>query len=269
LLPVTSVPNVPETVALYDAFAAEYDRRFDTEPLRRIYEQLGWERVAALLSNRPDTIVDVGCGTGRTVERLLALGHTVTGIEPSGAMQDRLQAKLSGRASFSLLPKTMEAAEVEAGRAGAVLAMGSLQYASDPDSMMRRFVEWVRPGGLVCVMVDSSVALTFELLRLGRPDEALLRLEEQSGVFTYEGKRSGVHLFDAETIRGLLARAGLVGIDACGILISVSALGRSACEATIQTDEAAFLETERRLQDFPALADAGKHLLAWGYRPDP
>lgn len=140
-------PNAPETVALYDAFAADYDRRFETEPLRRIYEQLGWERVAALLPAGPDGIVDVGCGTGRTVERLLPLGHAVTGIEPSGAMQDVLEAKLAGRAGFTLLRQTMEDAEVEPGQAGAVLAMGSLQYAPDPDAMIRRFVEWVRPGG--------------------------------------------------------------------------------------------------------------------------
>jgi len=36
---------------------------------------------------------------------------------------------------------------------------------------------------------------------------------------------------------------------------------------SIRADEAAFLATERRLQTFPALANAGKHLLAWGYRP--
>ncbi|MGH1573432.1 class I SAM-dependent DNA methyltransferase [Methylobacterium sp. P31] len=261
-------PNGPETVALYDAFAAEYDRHFDTEPLRRIYEQLGWERVSALLPGRSDTVVDVGCGTGRTAERLLALGHTVVGIEPSSAMQDVLRAKLSGRTGFTLLPQTMEAAEVQPRRAGAVLAIGSLQYASDPDAMVRRFVEWVRPGGLVCVMVDSSVALTFELLRLGRQDEALLRLEEQFGVFTYAGKRSGLHLFDAERVRGLLSRAGLVDIDACGILISISALGRAACEAAIREDETEMLATERRLQACPALTDAGKHLLAWGYRAE-
>lgn len=263
-----TLPNEPEAVALYDAFAAEYDHRFDTEPLRRIYEQLGWERVAALLPANSDTIVDVGCGTGRIAERLLALGHTVVGIEPSSAMQDVLSAKLSGRAGFSLIPRTMEMAEVQPRGAGAVLALGSLQYTPDPDAMARRFVEWVRPGGLVCVMVDSSVALTFELLRLGRRDEALLRLEEQRGVFTYAGRHSGLHLFDAEQIRGLLSRAGLVNIDACGILISISALGRASCEATIREDETAMLETERRLQAFPALTDAGKHLLAWGYRAE-
>lgn len=264
---MSTTPNAPETVALYDAFAADYDRRFDSEPLRRIYEQLGWERVAALLPPEPDDIVDVGCGTGRTVERLLSLGHTVTGIEPSAAMQDVLKAKLAGRAGLTLLPQTMEAADIEPCRAGAVLAMGSLQYAPDPDAMMRRFTEWVRPGGLVCVMVDSSIALTFELLRLKRPEEAVLRLEEQRGVFAYAGRRSGLHLFDAEQIQKLMDRAGLVQIDACGILISVSALGRGPCEESIRADEAAFLATERRLQTFPALANAGKHLLAWGYRP--
>jgi hypothetical protein len=65
-----------------------------------------------------------------------------------------------------------------------------------------------------------------------------------------------------------MSRAGLVAIDVRGILVSVSALGRAACEAAIRADEAGLMATERRLQAFPALVDAGKHLLAWGYRAE-
>jgi SAM-dependent methyltransferase len=41
---------------------------------------------AALASERPKKILDVGCGTGRLASRLAADGHEVTGVEPSPLM---------------------------------------------------------------------------------------------------------------------------------------------------------------------------------------
>ncbi|QRE72798.1 class I SAM-dependent methyltransferase [Methylobacterium aquaticum] len=259
-------PTAAEAVALYDAFARDYDHRFDTEPMRRIYERLAWERVAALLPAAPGRVVDVGCGTGRNAERLRALGHAVVGIEPSPEMRAVLADKPALAEGFTLRPETMEDAPLPEAGADAVLAMGSLQYAADPRMAVARFVRWVRPGAPVCVLVDSSVALTFELLRLGRGDEALVRLEEGCGVFVHAGRRSGVHLFDAGGITALLREAGLARVGACGILISASAQGREGCAAAIRADEEGVLALERRLQAVPALTDAGKHILAWGYR---
>ncbi|TGD95494.1 class I SAM-dependent methyltransferase [Methylobacterium nonmethylotrophicum] len=259
-------PTVAEAVALYDAFAAAYDRSFDTEPMRRVYERLAWEGVAALLPARIGTVVDVGCGTGRNAERLRTLGHAVIGIEPSPEMRAVLAGKPALAHGFTLLPDTMEEAVLPEAASDAVLAMGSLQYAVDPRAAMARLVHWVRPGGLVCVLVDSRIALTFELLRLGRTEEALTRLDEGCGVFSYGGRRSGVHLFDAGGIAALMREAGLGAVETRGILVSASAQGREACSAAIQADEEALLALERRLREVPALADAGKHILAWGYR---
>lgn len=254
------------TISLYDAFAADYDASFEARSLRRVYDTLAWEQAARLLPAAPSVVIDVGCGTGRSVARCLAAGHRVTGIEPAPAMREVLAGKFEGGA-FTLLEAGVEDAVLEPGSADVVLAMGSVQYAADPAAALRRMASWLRPGGAMFVYVDGLVALTLELLRLGRADEALKRLADGWGVFSYEGHAAKLHLYDRAGLVALLAGAGLEGVETRGLLVSVSALGRAACEAAMAEDEAAFMALERTLAGSAAMTDAGKHLMAWGRRP--
>lgn len=264
---MNSDPVTTDAVRLYDRFAGDYDRSFDAHPMLIAYERLVWDRLQPLLPATGGTIVDVGCGTGRHADRLLRQGYRVVGIEPSPAMQDVLDAKLSGLPGWSLIRGSMEDAAVAEGSADVVMAIGSIQYAPDPAAMTRRFLRWLRPGGVVVLFVDSLVALTFELLRLGKAEEAERRLEDKRGVFTYQGAGAGLHLYSAGSLTEMMAAEGITGIEVFGILVSASALGRDACETAIRTDMDAVIEIERRLQRFPELADAGKHLMAWGTKP--
>ncbi|MEO0548349.1 MAG: methyltransferase domain-containing protein [Pseudomonadota bacterium] len=44
----------------------------------------------------PQTVLDLGCGTGLITDRLAALGHHVTGVDPALAMLDVARAKPNG-----------------------------------------------------------------------------------------------------------------------------------------------------------------------------
>lgn len=255
-----------DSVALYNAFAAGYDASFDAPTHRRAYDALAWEYVTRLLPPAPAVIVDAGCGTGRWIERLLSRGHRVIGIEQAPEMLRVLRAKRFG-SGFELLESGMEEARIAPGSADLVLAIGSVQYIRQPAAMLRRFADWTRPGGHVCVMVDSLVALVLELLRAGRPEEALQRLGAGRGVFTLGAEQADLYLYDAATLRTQLAVAGLSDIACHGLLVSSSAWGREGCARAISEDESAFLDFERRLAGSPAMADAGKHLFAWGRKP--
>lgn len=251
---------------LYDALAGGYDASYAVPGHRKAYDVLAWERVLALLPPAPATVIDAGCGTGRWVEKFLDLGHRVVGIEQASGMREVIAARNLGEA-FTLVPESMETARIAPAGADLVVAMGSTQFTSDPAATIRRFAEWVRPGGHVCVYVDSRLALVLELLRLGRREEALLRLRTGRGIWTVDGVAADVHLYDHAELRRDFLAAGLEAVSGHGLLVSASTIGSAGCTKAMQEDEAGFLAMERVLSDDPLMIDAGKHLFMSGRRP--
>ena len=242
------------SATLYDAMAPHYDSLFEEPGYRRAYDRLAGEYIGRLLPSKPGVIVDAGCGTGRWAKRWLM------------AMIAELRRKSPG-AGFQLIPGSMDTAEVAPGSADLVVAMGSLQYVADPAAMLRRFRDWLRPGGQVCIYTDSLMALVLELIRMGRPEEAQRRLETRRGVFRQGATEAELHLFDRTALEGLFAAAGLVDVSCHGLLVTATAWEKTRSTAAVLADEAAFLGLERRLMADPAMADAGKHIIASGRRP--
>jgi SAM-dependent methyltransferase len=248
---------------LYSALAPTYEQHFEV-PHRRAYDTLAWERVRRLLPER-GPIVDAGCGVGRWVDRLVEAGHTVIGIEQSPGMLAELRR--ADRLGFTLVPGSMETAELAEASAGMVMALGSLQYTTDPEATVRRFARWVRPGGRVVVLVDSLVALVIELLRDGRPAEATERLRTRMGVWRVDGQHADMHLLDAARLRRAFEDAGLTDVEVHGLLVTAAPLGRARLAEQLERDWDAQLALERELLADPAMTDIGKQLLATGRRP--
>jgi SAM-dependent methyltransferase len=248
---------------LYTALAPRYREHFE-RPHRRAYDAMTWDQVRPFLPDR-GPIVDVGCGVGRWVEPLLALGYEVIGIEPAPGMIAELQRADHGQA-FTLISEPMEAVQLPDGSAGMVLALGSLQYSADPEAMVRRFAGWVRPGGSVMVLADSLVALVIELLRDGKYEEAMQRLRTRVGVWVVEDQAAEMHLMDTERLRRAFQAAGLVDVRVTGLLATAAPLGPARLADRLERDWDAHLAIERELQAHPELADIGKQLLATGRR---
>jgi SAM-dependent methyltransferase len=254
------------SIALYDSLANEYDSLFEAPGHRNIYDKLAWENVSGFVPARHAFIIDVGCGTGRWAAKWVAAGHRVIGIEQSPRMIEVLLSKNFGP-QFELFASSMEDAVIEPGCADLVVALGSVHYARDPAQMLLKFANWVKPGGAVCVYVDSLVALILELLRLHKVSEALACLGRGRGEWEQGGHRAHLHLFDRRTLESLFAHAGLTEISSRGLLVTASAWGREGFSQAIAEDAQAFLNLERQLSEFPELADAGKHLFVSGRRP--
>lgn len=255
-----------DSVELYDRIAAEYDSQFYTLGYQRSYDRLAGEFVSHLLPSSPGLIVDAGCGTGRWASRWLAMGHRVIGVEQSSQMIAQLRRRNMG-SGFQLITDSMDNAEIAPGSADMVIAFGALQYLPDPAATLRRFVTWLKPGGAVCVYTDSLMALVLELLRLGKRDEALKRLETRRGVWRKGAATAELHLYDSASLTRLFESVGLVGVSCRGLLISASAWDKTHCTDAAIADEDGFLELERRLMADPVMADAGKHIIASGRRP--
>ena len=259
--------NVPSQASdrLYDGWAPGYDASYASASHRRAYDLQAAELVDALLPPAA-AIVDVGCGTGRMARRWLAAGHRVTGIERAPGMIEMLR-RAALPPGFTLVPGSMDVVEIPPGAADLVAALGSVQYAADPAACIARFAGWVRPGGVVCVYVDSLIALHGELMRAGRLDEAARMLTSRRGRLpTGDGGVAEFTLFTAATLRGALHAAGLVDIDVRGLVIGASFWGRDGVASRMRADEAAYLACEREFWCEPALADQGLHLFASGRR---
>jgi SAM-dependent methyltransferase len=255
-----------DSAPLYNAFAAEWDTCFAGLNHRHIYDLLAWEYLQEFLPAAPADIIDVGCGTGRWVERLVSLGHRVVGIEQAPEMVNAIEAKGLG-ARMQLIVASMEEVGLPSASADVVIAMGSVQYAQDPAQMIRRFASWARPGGRVFVCVDSLLAITLELVSLQKIDEALRILRTGCGVFRHAGESADLHVYDRRTLEAHFTAAGFVDLECRGLLVSMSALGREACGRAIAADQTRFLATEKKLAHFSATADIGKHIVVCGRRP--
>ena len=258
---MTLRPSAP----LFDALADDYDEHFAV-PMRSAYDQLAWELTTQALGTRTGLVVDIGCGIGRWATWLIDLGFSVTGIEPAPKMAARARTRLADT-RFRLIEDRIETAALPPGGAVGVLAMGSLQYADDPKVAIAKAATWLAPGGVMCVLVDSLVALTTELLRAGKDEEAVIRSSERRGVWSQHGRVADLHLFDRSTLEAAMTNAGLIEVTSHGLLVGASVWGRDELTTRLVDDPASQLEVERTLARLPVLADLGKQLLTIGRAP--
>jgi SAM-dependent methyltransferase len=253
------------SAALYDALAATYEDHF-AAPHRKAYDDLAWEACCEAIGTTRGVVVDVGCGVGRWSRRFLAQGHQVVGIEPAPRMSERA-ATLQDE-NFTLLRDRVEHVTMPPGSADAVVAMGSLQYTADPAAAIARCAGWLRPGGVLCVLVDSLFGLVVELMRADRTDEAMQRLCTRRGVWRIDDQEADLHLLDAAALGNAFVQAGLEVTSTSGLLVGTSLIGRDKLVKALSEDYERQLGQERAMADRPELADLGKQLLVIGRRPE-
>ncbi|GAA2719570.1 methyltransferase domain-containing protein [Actinocorallia aurantiaca] len=97
-------------------------------------------------------VLDVGCGPGRLVAELLALGVPALGVDLAEASVSRtrsLGAAALCRSVFDRLPG-------EGRWSAALLADGNLGIGGDPARLFDRISELLAPGGLLLVEVETA-----------------------------------------------------------------------------------------------------------------
>jgi SAM-dependent methyltransferase len=250
------------SVPLFNELAVDYDAHFDA-PHRRAYDLLAWEIVQTLLPETPGRIIDAGCGVGRWAQRLIALGHSVTGIEQAPAMAAAARARLPAD-RFELIEGSMEKVELPSAQADLTMALGSLQYVADPEGMIQRLAKWTRADGHVVVLVDSLVALVLELLASEKPAEALSCVKTRRGRWFQGEHYADNHQLDSNRVVTAFQRAGLTNVRAQGLLVGASALGRQRIVDRLTNHWEEQITIERQFAASPLLADLGKQLLVSG-----
>jgi len=131
-------------------------RRFDDRVQDYVAARPGYPaQVVALLQSqglpRAATVADVGSGTGKLSELLLAAGHTVIGVEPNDSMRAAAQAQLGGQARFRQQAGSAESTGLPAASVDAVVAAQAFHW-FDAAAARAEFLRILRPGGLVALI---------------------------------------------------------------------------------------------------------------------
>ena len=152
--------------------------------------------------------LDVGCGAGLLAEPLARLGASVTAIDAAPELIEvaRIHAQGAGLA----IDYRATAVEQLGGQYDLVTAMEVIEHVADPQAFVTGLGSRLAPGGLLILSTPNRTAWS-----------RLLTITLAEGIGRIpKGTHDFDKFIDPETMRGLLARAGLEVIDFEGIAMS-------------------------------------------------
>ena len=154
------------------------------------------------------TALDVGCGAGLLAEPLARMGAKVTAVDAAPELIEVAKAHAGGQG----LGIDYRAVGVEAldGKFDLVTSMEVIEHVADPQQFVQDLAALLAPGGLMILSTPNKTAWSRLLT---------ITLAEGIGQIP-KGTHDFDKFIDPDTMRGLLARAGLEVIDFEGIAIS-------------------------------------------------
>jgi S-adenosylmethionine-diacylgycerolhomoserine-N-methlytransferase len=166
------------------------------------------EAVRALALRGGERVLDVGCGTGYSLPRLLARGTRVVGIDPSASMRRRAASRLErlGLAGVvDLDPRPYASHADYAGQADAILFSYSLSMIPPYAAAIERAAADLVPGGRLSVVdfLDAwgPVGLGLRRSHVALGDARLSQLRRSFPRHSLEVRQAGLwsyFLFAAE-----------------------------------------------------------------------
>lgn len=234
----------------YEALAATYDRRYETEDWTQTVQA-----IEAFVGGAPREVLEVGCGTGHWLARLAEAGHAVRGLDASEAMLARARARLP---DADLRHGSAERLPWPDATFDRVMCVHAIHHFPKQPAFVREARRVLRPGG-------AALALTLDP---HSPDMAW-------AVYDYWPQTRALDLErypSAERIRRMMAEASLVNTRArlvqriTGEHDAQDALAAGRLDVSV-TSQLAILTAEeyasgrRRLRDaIASAAEAGEAL---------
>jgi SAM-dependent methyltransferase len=248
-----------DAVRVHTAQAAEFEERYRAlarNPYRSTFTY-GRMKIERLLDRELARFplgaraLDVGCGTGFNVGRLLDRGFVVSGIEPSVAMRQRA---IRDNPRAEILDGDIGMIPFENDRFDVVVCIEVIRYLNDPAGALAEMHRVVAPGGMA--FVTAAPALSLNGYAVINQLTARVRLPTFTKV-----KHS---FMTARSARNAMERAGFRDVAVHGAFIGPwHALGRfspGALAAVLRTLE----PIDDRLSDLGPLRDLSNHLVLVG-----
>ncbi len=140
----------------YDAVAADYDVVFDDIGVRR--DELAWLR--AHLPPRPVDVLDLGCGNGALLEKLMPSIQSGVGLDASARMVELASARNAGHSALRFAVVDGPKLPLPDASIDVAVSLLSFRYL-DWDPLMLELRRVLRPEGrlLVIDMVDKPAGL--------------------------------------------------------------------------------------------------------------
>jgi ubiquinone/menaquinone biosynthesis C-methylase UbiE len=140
-----ATPSCEPTSHVFDLWAQVYDSQ--PNPLLALEER---EAMSLLPSMEGCDVLDVGCGTGRWLSKLEAIGCTsLAGTDCSLAMLQAARAKVSSLVEL----RESECTDLPWGRSSKTLVLASflLSYVDDVEMFAKECARVIRPGGWLLI----------------------------------------------------------------------------------------------------------------------
>ncbi|MDF1603622.1 class I SAM-dependent methyltransferase [Nocardioides sp. YIM 152315] len=153
----------PDRALSFGSVAEAYDRGRPTYPR---------EAAAWLVGDEPVVVLEVGAGTGKLTEALLALGHEVHATDPDDAMLARLRARLPDVPTSVASAERLPAADASYD----VVVAGQAFHWFDHERALPEIARVLRPGGRLALVWNERDERIPWVKRLG----AIIGSQEQA-----------------------------------------------------------------------------------------
>lgn len=149
-------PPVAPGIRVFEEHAARYDRWYEADPGRVLFE-MERQAVRLALEALPRPFLEIGAGSGRFTEALAL----EVGVDPARSALEIFARRLKGRpqaeAAVQLVQATGEALPFADASFGAALLVVTLCFAENPPRLIEEAARVVRPGGaVVCCIIDRE-----------------------------------------------------------------------------------------------------------------
>jgi SAM-dependent methyltransferase len=161
---VYSSPALEQQV-LADCYReADFDSGLESEFAAQTYTSLLQEILQRL--PKPLSALDIGCGDGAFLNRLLAAGvEKVEGIEPSSAPLNSAVPEIRDKIRWGLF----QPEDYPAGSFSLVTCFQVMEHIWDPLELSKGALKLLKPGGALAIIVHDRRALSARLLGLKSP----------------------------------------------------------------------------------------------------
>jgi SAM-dependent methyltransferase len=196
------------------------------------FEDVNWGLLRLWGSRQGLRVLDVGCGFATTSARIQQLGNEVTGIEESS-----VACEVAAKRVAHVVQADLQHAELGDARFDAILFADVLEHLAWPVGSLRRYLQWLAPGGSVIISLPNVGLWSVRLAHLGGRWEY-----EATGVLD----RTHLRFFTRRSARWLLGQVGLAPVKTTynpGIVRSFVPLAKKMMGAGAGSDPQALLNS--------------------------